>query len=95
MKVRLVYHVKEYHADGSMEEIKIWEVPKKKDKPHGLKYSFAYIVKGERLVGYDNAEGKGDHRHFKGKEFPYHFQTLEQLWKDFQKDIRILKEERP
>jgi hypothetical protein len=59
MKAKLVYHVKEYHADGSMEEIKIWEVPRSKDKPHSLKYSFAYIVEGERIVGYDNAEGKG------------------------------------
>jgi len=93
MRAKLVYYVKEYHTDGSMEEIKIWEVPKKKDKPHALKYSFAYIVKGERVVGYDNAEGKGDHRHFKGKEFSYYFQTLEQLWKDFQKDIKSFKEE--
>jgi len=51
MKAKLVYHVKEYHADGSIQEIKIWEVPTSKEKPHSLKYSFAYIVEGERIVG--------------------------------------------
>ena len=25
------------------------------DKPHGYKYSLVYIVKGERVIGYDNA----------------------------------------
>ena len=29
IRARLVYHVQEYDADGSVEEVKIWEVPKK------------------------------------------------------------------
>ena len=91
MKAKLVYHVKEYHADGSIQEIKIWEVPTSKEKPHSLKYSFAYIVDGERVAGYDNAEGKGDHRHFEGRQYPYEFQSLEKLWDDFQSDIRRMK----
>ena len=91
MKAKLVYHVKEYHADGSIQEIKIWEVPTSKEKPHSLKYSFAYIVEGERVVGYDNAEGKGDHRHFEGRQYPYEFRSLEKLWEDFQSDIRRMK----
>jgi len=45
------------------------------------------------LVGYDNAEGKGDHRHFKGKESAYSFTGIEKMWSDFMKDIRRLKEE--
>jgi len=40
-------------------EIKIWEVPKSQERPHGLKYSFVYICGTERVVGYDNSEGKG------------------------------------
>jgi hypothetical protein len=88
IKAKLVYHVKEYHVDGSVQEIKIWEVPTSKEKPHSLKYSFAYIVKGERVVGYDNAEAKGDHRHFQGREYPYKFRSLEKLWEDFQGDIQ-------
>lgn len=92
MGARLVYHVKEYYIDGSLLEIKIWEVPETKDRPHGLKYSFAYIVLGERVIGYDNAERKGDHRHFMGKEFPYKFKSLGKLWRDFMRDIQKCKE---
>ena len=34
-----------------------------------------------------------DHRHFKGKEVPYKFLSLEKLWKDFKKDIDQFREE--
>lgn len=50
MKAELVFHEKKYYEDGSFREIKIWRVPQSTDKPHGYKYSFAYIVKGERIV---------------------------------------------
>ena len=92
MKAELVYYEKRYFTEGSFQEIKIWKVPESKDKPHGLKYSFVYIVNGERIIGYDNAEGKGDHRHYKGKEFAYKFQGLEKLWKDFQSDLEQFME---
>jgi hypothetical protein len=92
MRVKLVYHVKEYMQDGSLQEISIWQVPPTKTKPHGIKYSFAYIVNGERAIGYDNAEGKGSHRHFRDKEYPYKFESLEKLWSDFQSDIEIFRE---
>ena len=91
MEAKLVYYVKEYHADGSIQEIKIWEVPASEEKPHSLKYSFSYIVGGERIIGYDNAEGKGDHRHIQGREYPYEFQGLDELWNDFQTDIQRMK----
>jgi hypothetical protein len=94
MRAKLIYNVKKYHADGSFQEIRIWQVLKGKDKPHGLKYSFAYVANGERVVGYDNAEGKGDHKHYMGKEYPYKYLDLERLWKDFGKDIQRFKEEK-
>ena len=87
-----VFHEKRYFTDSSSQEVKIWKVPKSEDKPHGLKYSFAYIVNDERVIGYDNAERKGDHRHYKGKEYPYKFQGLDKLWNDFKKDIERFKE---
>ena len=82
MKANLVYHVREYLTEDSFQEIKIWQVPRSQDSPHGIKYSFVYIVEGERAIGYDNYEQKGDHRHFGGKETPYKFVSLEKLWKD-------------
>jgi len=92
MKAELVFHEKKYYEDSSFREIKIWRVPQSIDKPHGYKYSFAYIVKGERIIGYDNAEGRGDHRHHRDKEQPYKFQGMEKLWHDFNGDIRKFRE---
>jgi len=42
-----------------------------------------YVVNGERVVGFDNERGKGDHCHLDGKERPYRFTTVEQLVEDF------------
>jgi hypothetical protein len=93
MKTKLVYHVKEYFSDGSIQEIKIWKVPPGREKPFGIKYSFVYIVNGKRVIGYDNAEGKGDHRHYRDSEFPYDFENIEKLWEDFTGDIERFKKE--
>ena len=91
MKARLIYHVKAIATDGDITEIKIWQVPKSKDKPHGMKYSFAYIRESKRLVGYDNAEGKGDHKHVADREMPYKFKNVDQLFADFYQDIMELR----
>ena len=71
----------------------MWSVLKTEDKPYGFKYSLVYIVKGERVIGYDNAEKKGDHRHYKDREEAYHFVSLEKLAKDFYRDIEKLKKD--
>ena len=54
---------------------------------HRFKYRLAYVVKGVCVVRYDNEAGKGDHRHFGGKESVYRFSTLERLIADFNRDI--------
>jgi hypothetical protein len=45
------------------------------------------VVDGVCVVRYDNEFGKGDHRHFSGKEIAYTFQTADKLIADFQSDI--------
>ncbi|MEA1935081.1 MAG: DUF6516 family protein, partial [Thermodesulfobacteriota bacterium] len=92
MKAKLIYHVKEITLNGDILEIKIWQIPKSKDKPHGFKYSFAYIRRGKRLFGYDNAERKGDHKHVGNREIPYQFKSVDQLFADFHRDIINLRE---
>ncbi len=72
----------------------MWVVSKTADKPYGFKYSLVYIVNNKRIVGYDNAEGKGDHRHYKDGEEPYLFVTLEKLAEDFYRDVEQTKKER-
>jgi len=47
-------------AADNLVEIRIWSVPASHKRPHGYKYSLVYIKSGNRIVGYDNAEGKGD-----------------------------------
>ena len=70
----------------------MWEVKATPDRPHGYKYSLVYVVKGERVIGYDNAEGKGDHRHCGDKIEPYKFEGLEKLADDFYSDVQKYRE---
>lgn len=65
--------------------MKLWELP------HGYKYSLVYIVEGKRAIGYDNAEGKGDHRHIREAEGSYRFTDVWKLIHDFYKDIEKFK----
>jgi len=50
-----------------------------------------YIKHGIRIVGYDNAEGKGNHRHYGDKEEAYEFKDISKLYRDFYRDIRRSK----
>jgi hypothetical protein len=73
---------------GAIVEVKVWQLPHPTaERPHGLKYSLFYGRPGERIVGYDNESGKGDHRHYKGRERPYRFTTFEELLADFWRDV--------
>ncbi len=78
--------------NGNIIEVKMWQVTPSPDKPHGYKYSLVYIVKNKRVIGYDNGEGKGDHRHYKDRVETYLFKNLEKLTKDFYSDIKRYKE---
>jgi hypothetical protein len=74
---------------GAIVQIKIWQLPQAtKERPHGLKYSLFYGRRGERVVGYDNEAGKGDHRHYRKREEPYRFTTYQNLLADFWQDVR-------
>ena len=76
-------------AVGLIVQIKIWQLPEPtNERPHGLKYSLFFGREGERIVGYDNEAGKGDHRHYRDREEPYHFTTMEKLIGDFWGDVR-------
>lgn len=86
MRATLILHTKEVKSDEII-EIKIWQVPKSKDKPHGVKYSLAYIKGDKRLLGYDNAEGKGDHKHFLNREEPYVFTSIWDMLDDFKRNL--------
>ncbi len=91
-KAKLIIKDRFEFQDGGVVEIRVWKTLPRKDKPHGYKYSLAYIVNGKRAIGYDNAEGKGDHRHLGDKEERYEFQDIDKLFADFQSDVRRVRE---
>ncbi|RJQ59640.1 MAG: hypothetical protein C4530_09005 [Desulfobacteraceae bacterium] len=94
MKAKLIRHEKVTDEIGNTIEIKLWKIPSTPEKPHGFKYSLAYVEAGKRVIGYDNAEQKGDHRHYGRKEEPYTFTSLRQLTKDFMADVAQFKRSR-
>lgn len=93
MKADLVLHTRSVEADGALVEMKIWRVSISPATPAGFKYSLVYIKDGRRLLGYDNHERRGDHRHSRGRTTPYPFTTIGQVITDFLRDLRALKEE--
>lgn len=75
-------------SESAFAELVLWQVPKPvAGSTHELKYRLAYVVDGICRVLYDNEAGKGDHRHFNGKESAYTFKNPEKLIDDFQRDI--------
>ena len=91
-KANLLIHEKYPDKQGSIAEIKIWIVPVSGHHPHGYKYSLVLIVKGKRVVTFDNERGKGDHKHMDGIELPYSFESIDKLLTDYNQTIKIWKE---
>lgn len=87
MKANKVVHIKEAYSEGFIEVV-IWNIPAPiPPSEHSYKYGLVYIVDGERVVGYDNERGKGDHKHLNDQELPYVFISPAQLMADFMEDI--------
>ncbi len=74
--------------DGAIVEIVIWKVPEPvPGSAHLFKYRLFYGQDGQRVVGFDNERGKGDHCHVDGDELPYLFKTTSALLSDFRREI--------
>jgi hypothetical protein len=92
MKAELVTQFRSDTEDGVI-QVTIWKVPEPvPPSEHGFKYRLVYVRNGQRVVGFDNERGKGDHCHLDGKEFPYTFISLEQLGEDFSAEVSKRKE---
>ncbi|MEW6544686.1 MAG: DUF6516 family protein [Nitrospirota bacterium] len=92
-KAKLVLHTRYIDEQGGLVEMKAYHVPKTANAPHGFKYSLVYIRGGQRLVGYDNHERKGDHRHYLSDTAPYVFTTVDRLIEDFLRDVGAIRKE--
>lgn len=76
------------YAGNTFAELVLWQLPQPlKGSAHSYKYRLAYVVEGKCVLRYDNETGKGDHRHYAGRESKYSFATPEKLIADFQQDI--------
>lgn len=91
-KATLLLHRKRRYDDGAVLELKLWQVPAAvPGSAHLFKYSLFYGNGGQRLVGYDNEAGKGDHRHYGACEEAYAFTSFRQMLADFLADVRQLR----
>ncbi len=84
MAARLITRFKNVNPDGSILELVVWKVETPvPPTEHGYKYRAVYVMDGQRVVGFDNERGKGDHCHLDGAELPYTFTGVAQLVEDF------------
>ena len=94
MKAKRIFYDKAVLPDGCVVEMTIWQLPQATlERPHGLKYSLFYGRGGQRIVGYDNERGKGDHKHLLDVETRYRFVSVEKMVADFLADIERMKNE--
>jgi hypothetical protein len=94
-KAKLLFEDRVSYPDGAILEMRIWQLPDSDpERPHGLKYRLFYGRDAQRIIGYDNERGKGDHRHYRNREEPYAFSTAEQMVADFLDDIERERGER-
>ncbi len=88
MKAAELVRTRIVFSETAFAELVLWQVPKPvAGSTHDFKYRLAYVADGVCVVRYDNEAGKGDHRHFNGRESAYTFKTPDKLIADFQRDI--------
>lgn len=86
-KAKLLHKFRQAYGDGIIEGV-VWEVPTPvPPSEHPYKYRLVYIVAGERVIGYDNERGKGDHKHMGVLEVSYVFKNVPTLLADFKRDL--------
>jgi len=94
MKAPQLLRTRVVYAENAFAELVLWQLPKPlKGSVHNYKYRLAYVVDGKCVLRYDNETGKGDHRHYVGRESKYAFSTPEKLIADFQRDIKRWNDE--
>jgi len=82
------------YSEVSFAELVLWRLPTAlAGSAHPYKYRLAYVVNGLCVLRYDNESGKGDHRHFRGKESRYNFESVDKLLESFQRDIERINHE--
>ncbi len=82
------------YSETAFAELVLWQLPAPlPGSAHSYKYRLAYVVNGVCVLRYDNESGKGDHKHFRGRETRYAFDTVDKLLASFQRDIQRINRE--
>lgn len=82
------------YSENAFAELVLWQLPKPlQGSAHSYRYRLAYVVDGEWVLRCDNETGKGDHRHYAGRESEYSFSTPEKLIADFQRAMKRWNDE--
>ena len=80
------------YSESAFAELVLWRLPAPlQGSSHRYKYRLAYVVRGVCVLRYDNESGKGDHRHLRGRETRFAFDTVESLLTSFQRDIERIQ----
>jgi hypothetical protein len=88
MGTTLIQNTKQVMTDGSILEIVVWLLPTPvKGSTHLFKYRLFFGRDGQRIVGFDNERGKGDHCHLDGVEVDYVFVSTDRLLADFRREV--------
>ena len=88
MKASALVRTRIIYSEVAFAELVLWHPPAPMPgSSHSFKYRLAYVVEGQCVLRYDNEAGKGDHRHFNGKERVYAFIDPAELVAAFQADI--------
>lgn len=89
-RAQLVLKTRNIHAGGVVEMV-VWRVPQPvPPSEHPFKYRLVFVRNGQRLVGYDNERGKGDHKHLDERELEYLFVDVNTLVTDFLRDVEAM-----
>jgi Family of unknown function (DUF6516) len=92
MKAKKLIDYKVTLPNGVIVQAVLWEVPTPvPPTTHGYKYRLVAVKEGQRVIGFDNERGKGDHRHDADVETPYVFVSVEKLMADFLQAVKELK----
>ena len=92
MKAELLIRERVVHPDGALVEMVVWRLPTPTPpSTHRFKYRLVYVVGGVRVLGYDNECGKGDHRHFGGREESFLFVSIDGLLAQFVSEVEALR----
>jgi hypothetical protein len=89
MKARELFNRRVPVTEQAFAEVVLWEIPEPlSGSQHCYKYRLAFVLAGVCVLRYDNEEGKGDHKHVRGKEVKYRFISVDKLVADFFGDVR-------